>query len=124
MESLPFTLDSGITEVSGVVREGSNAVIIEYQTKLLGFIRSGIKSIVIPFEEIQEVSYTSNLFQTKLRIQLKTLRSVGSFPVPKQGELELTIARKHRHLVRSFAYGLDLALFRRDFYDEDEDEMV
>ncbi len=108
-------------EVSGVVREDSKGVVIEYQTKLLGFIKSGIRILKIPFEEIQSVTYTSNIFQTKLRLQLKSLRSMGNFPVPKQGDLDLTIARKYRHLVRSFAYGLDLALYRRDI-DEEEEE--
>lgn len=121
MDSLPFTLKSGMYEVSGVVREDSKGVVIEYQTKLLGFIKSGIRILKIPFEEIQSVTYTSNIFQTKLRLQLKSLRSMGNFPVPKQGDLDLTIARKYRHLVRSFAYGLDLALYRRDI-DEEEEE--
>ena len=123
MRTLPFTLDSGLSQISGVLREGPNELIIEYQSKLLGLIRSEIKVVRIPYQDIEDVSSSSNLFQTQIRILLKTLRNIGDFPAPKQGELVLAVDRKNRQQARSFALGVNLSASRFELED-DTDEWV
>lgn len=123
MRTLPFTLDSGLSQISGVLREGPNELIIEYQSSLLGLIRSEIKVVRLPYQDIEDVSSSSNIFQTKIRIQLKTLRNIGDFPAPKQGELVLSIKGKNRQQARSFALGVNLSASRYDL-EEDADELV
>jgi hypothetical protein len=122
MPVVPFTLDSGLSKISGVVRERENDIVIEYQTKFIGLIRSDIQALSIPFEEIDEVIFTSSIFGSKLRLLLKTLRSGGSFPAPKQGEFELKIAWKNRAQARRFASSVNLAASKYEMLRDDEDD--
>ena len=125
MPVVPFTLESGLSKVSGVVRERENDIVIEYQTRFIGLIRSDIQALHIPFEEIDEVFFTSSIFGSKLRILLKTLRSTGDFPAPKQGEFELKVARKNREQAKRFASSVNLAVSKYEMLrDEDDDEWV
>jgi len=125
MPAVPFTLESGLSKISGVVRERDSDIVIEYQSNLMGLVRSDIKTLSIPFEEIDEVFFTSNLFSSRLRILLKTLRSSGSFPSPKQGEFELKITRKNRDQAKRFASSVNLAVSKYEMLrDSDDDDWV
>lgn len=124
MPVVPFTLESGLSKVSGVVREDENGITIEYQSKLLGLIRSDIDVVKIPFEDIEEVFFSSNLFSTKLRIHLKTLRNIGEFPAPTQGELELKVARKNRSQAKALASSVNLSVSESEIHRNDDDEWV
>jgi hypothetical protein len=124
MPVVPFTMESGLSQVSGVVREDENGIAIEYESKLLGLIRSDIQTIHIPFEEIEEVFFSSNFFSTKLRINLKTLRHIGKFPAPKQGELELKISRKNRTQAKALASSVNLSVSEFELYRGEDDEWV
>ena len=117
-------MESGLSEVTGVIREDPDAIIIEYQSKLLGLVKSSIKSIQIPFREVEEVRYSSNLFQARLRILLKTLRNMGDFPAPKQGELVFKVSRKNREHARRFASSANLSASRYEILEDEDDEWV
>lgn len=116
-------MNTGLYEVSGLLREGDTDLVIEYQTKLIGLIRSEIKVVYIPFEDIEDIEAKSNIFQSQIRIVLNTLRNIGDFPVPNQGDLVLNIHRKNREQARSFVRQINLASPRFD-HQEDEDELV
>lgn len=123
MAAVPFTMDAGISKVSGVVRDADDELVIEYQSKILGLIPTDIKTIRIPYQEIDEVFFSSSIFKTRLRIILKTLRSIGNFPTPKQGELQLKIARKNRQQAKALASSVNLSVSK--YYmlgDEDEED--
>lgn len=117
-------MEAGLSQVSGVVREGTDSLVVEYQSKLLGLIKSDIKVIQIPFREITNVAFSSNIFQAKLRIQLKTLRNIGDFPAQKQGDLELVIARANREEARRFASSVNLSVSRYELLEDEDDEWV
>ena len=124
MAVVPFTLDAGISKVSGVVRDAEEALVIEYQSKILGLIPSGIKVIRIPYREIEEVFFSTSIFKTRLRIILKTLRSIESFPTPSQGELQLKIARKNRQQAKALASSVNLIVSKYYMLEDDEDEFL
>lgn len=114
MSAIPFTVDAyeGFAETQGVVQEGKESLNIEFQTKdaFIGLIKSGIKTIQIPFNEIEDLLFDSNFFTAKLRIQLKTLHAAQDFPATQNGEIKLSIARKNRKQARSFASSVGLSI--------------
>jgi len=117
-------MDAGISSVSGVVRDAEDELVIEYQSKILGLIPTDIKTIRIPFREIDEVFFSSSLFKTRLRIILKTLRSISSFPTPKQGEIQLKIARKNRQQAKALASSVNLSVSKYYMEEDENDDFV
>ena len=124
MPVVPFTLESGLSKVSGVIREDENGITIEYESKFIGLIKSDIKTVQIPFEDIEEVFFSSNFFSTKLRIHLKTLRNIGQFPAPTQGEMEFKISRKNRSQAKALASSVNLSVSEFEILRDEDDEWV
>ncbi|MEZ4888340.1 MAG: hypothetical protein R3E32_26665 [Chitinophagales bacterium] len=114
METVSFKMDAyqGFAETEGVIQAGKEVIRIEYQTKdaLVGYFKSGLKTLDIPFDDIQDLLFDSNLFTAKLRIQLKTLQAAQDFPTTKGGEIHISISRKNRKQAKSFASSVGLAI--------------
>ena len=88
----------GFAEVEGMLRIEDQQVVIEYQTKdsVLGVIKSETKSLPIPYSQISEVVFKTNMFRTFLRLQLKSLELLNKFPGSKAGGIKLNLKRKDK----------------------------
>ena len=127
MAAVPFTMDAyeGFAETQGVVREGKEVISIEFQTKdaFIGLLKSDVKTIDIPFSEINDVLFNSNFFTAKLRIQLKTLYAARDFPTTKNGEIQLSISRKNRKQARNFASTVGLSISQYQMMKDAEEDL-
>ena len=76
----------------------SEALVLEYQVKdnLIGVVKSGVRTTLIPFDRIDEVDFRSNFIWTSLNIRVDSMQVVEDVPGAKQGKVSLKIPRRYR----------------------------
>ena len=109
MDSIPVKFPEiyeGLADAEGVLRISTDALTLEYQVKdnLLGVVKSGVNTVVIPFDNIDEVDFRSNFFWTRLNIRVDSLQIVGDVPAVKQGRVRLKIPRRYKREAAEIAH--------------------
>ena len=102
MESVPFSIKGvyqGLADCRGMVRLESNQLVIELETRdgIFGVLRSGVKTISIPYIELESVTFRRGFFRGgRLRICAHRLSTLANIPGQQGAEIELMITRRHR----------------------------
>ena len=109
MDSIPVKFPEiyeGLADAEGVLRISSEALTLEYQVKnnLIGVVKSGVSTAVIPFDHIDEVDFRSNFLWTRLNIRVDSLQIVGDVPGAKQGKVILKIPRRYKREAAEIAH--------------------
>jgi hypothetical protein len=110
---LPFSVarvHAGLSEATGLARLTESGLTLEYQVRLLGLIRFGIREITVPFGEIAAVHLKKNLLQTRIVLQTRSLRTLGTMPGSRTGQLVLRVARRDRETAALLVSALRLHL--------------
>jgi hypothetical protein len=99
---IPFHLSNvnhGLAEVQGLIHIKKNHLILEFEIKdaLGGFIKSDLKEIDIPFDEIESLTYKKGLWGASVKIEGNSMRTFEEIPESEQGRCELKIKRKDRN---------------------------
>ncbi len=97
--SIPIKLNDsfeGFAESKGLLLLKNGAVIIQFQTKdaILGMVKSDLKNVDIPLENLIEISYKKSIFGNKLILLVDNLSFVELLPSSDSNEIVLSIARK------------------------------
>jgi hypothetical protein len=94
--SVPFKTESehGFSKVNGVAKFSSAGIVLEFESKLLGFIGGGVKEVRVPKDEILDLKFRKGLFKVgaKIEIRMKTLGRLAELP-HKDGKLTLKLER-------------------------------
>lgn len=109
MDSIPVKFPEiyeGFADAEGVLRISSEALTLEYQVKdnLIGVVKSGVSTAVIPFDHIDEVDFRSNFLWTRLNIRVDSLQIVEDVPGAKQGTVKLKIPRRYKKEAAEIAH--------------------
>lgn len=97
--SIPIKLSDsfeGFAESKGLLLLKNGAIIIQFQTKdaILGMVKSDLKNVDIPLENLIEISYKKSIFGNKLILLVDNLSFVELLPSSDSNEIVLSIARK------------------------------
>lgn len=94
--SIPFKTESahGLTQVNGVAKISPAGIVLEYESKLFGVIRAGVKEVRIPLSEILDVKFRKGLFKrgAKIEVRMRTFAKLAELP-STDGKLTLKIIR-------------------------------
>lgn len=92
--SVPFKIDDNFSQVSGVGKFSAAGIVLEYEGKLFGIIKSGVKESRIALEDILDVKFRKGVFKRGARIEIR-LRSFAKLnEVPnKDGKITLKLER-------------------------------
>jgi hypothetical protein len=94
--SVPFKTETehGLSKVNGVAKFSSAGVVLEFESKLLGFIGGGVKEVRLPKDEILDVKFRKGVFKVgaKIEIRMKTFGRLAELP-NKDGKLTLKLER-------------------------------
>lgn len=98
---IPFHLSNvnhGLAEVQGLIHIKNNHLILEFEVKdaFGGFIKSDLKEIDIPFDEIESLTYKKGFWGGTVKIEGNSMRTFEEIPESEQGRCELKIKRKDR----------------------------
>ncbi|MEZ5424699.1 MAG: hypothetical protein R2747_00415 [Pyrinomonadaceae bacterium] len=112
--SVPFKIESnsGLSQAEGLAKFSSAGIVLEFETKFLGLINTGVKESRLPLEEITEIKFKKGLFKigTKIEIWMSTFQRLREVP-NQNGKIVLKIPRdqheKAREAVETLQRDLD-----------------
>ena len=97
--SLSFKIDGsqtgGFKTVDGMAKISRAGIVIEFEAKIFGIMKTGIKEIKIPLAEIEEVRVSKKFFKHTLEIWLNNFRTLSEIP-NKDGRIILQISKADR----------------------------
>jgi hypothetical protein len=120
--TVPFTMENPlwIAETEGILSADEADLKFEFRTSdvIVGLVKSDIRIVNIPFDRIEGITYRKRLFSgCFIIIRVNEMRAASELPGLKQGEVKLTIARKHREMAAEFVSAVQMALAARKKID-------
>ncbi|MEJ7700441.1 MAG: hypothetical protein WKF71_12455 [Pyrinomonadaceae bacterium] len=92
--AVPFKTESGLSQIDGIGKFSSAGIVLEFESKLFGIIKNGVKEIRLSTNDILDVRFRKGLFKVgaKIEIRLKSFAKLSELP-NKDGKLSLKIRR-------------------------------
>lgn len=95
--SIPFKiqgLHGGFSEAEGIGKFSSAGIVLEFEAKILGLLKTGVKEVRIPLAEILDIKFKKGFmkYAAKIEIRLKSLAKLNELPI-KDGKVSLKIPR-------------------------------
>lgn len=94
--SIPFKTEAhgGFSQTDGLAKFSSAGIVLEFETKILGIVNTGVKEAQLRFDEIQSIKFKRGLFKlgAKIEIRMNTFLKLSEFP-NKDGKIILKIPR-------------------------------
>jgi hypothetical protein len=113
--SVPFKIKKvfeGLAEANGIIALEKEQIKIEFQTKdsIFGVIKSAVKDVVVPLNEIKEIILKKSFFKNNLIIRLSRLSTSAKIPNQDPGEIRLLIDKEHAAEAAAFVSRIKLAV--------------
>lgn len=89
---VPFKTEHGIKQVHGVAKFSAAGIVLEYESKIIGLISTGLKDAQIPMEELLDVRFRKGVMKrgAKIEVRLKSFRRLSELP-NQQGKIVLKL---------------------------------
>ena len=99
--TVPFKAESGLSQFDGMGKFSPAGIVLEFESKFLGFIKSGVQENRIALDEILDVKFRKGLFKmgAKIEIRLKNFAKLAELP-SNDGKLTLKIKREDFELAK------------------------
>lgn len=93
--TVPFKAESGLSQVDGLGKFSSAGIVIEFESKLFGILKGGVKENRISLDEILDIKFRRGFFKlgAKIEIRLKSFARLAEFP-NQDGKITLKIKRE------------------------------
>ena len=92
--SVPFKTESGISSVNGVAKFSPAGIVLEFESKFLGLISTGVKEARLPIGELLDVKFKKGVMKrgSKIEIRLNSFTKLSQIP-NNEGKITLKIER-------------------------------
>ena len=92
--SVPFKIDDNFSQIAGVGKFSAAGIVLEYEGKIFGIIKSGVKESRIALDEILDVKFKKGVFRrgARIEIRLKSLTKLNEVP-NRDGKITLKLER-------------------------------
>lgn len=109
--TVPFKAESGLSQFDGMGKFSSAGIVLEFESKFLGFIKSGVKENRIALDEILDVKFRKGFFKigAKIEIRLKSFTRLAELP-NNDGKITLKIKRDDFELAKEAVERLNKAM--------------
>lgn len=92
--SVPFKIDDNFSQVAGVGKFSSAGIVLEFESKLFGIIKSGVKEVRFSLEEILDVKFKKGVFKRGARIEIRLKNFTRMSEVPnRDGKITLKLQK-------------------------------
>lgn len=90
--SIPFKTESGMSQIEGIGKFSAAGIVLEFESKLFGIIKNGVKENRIALNDILDVTFRKGFFKrgAKIEIRLKSFAQLSEMP-SKDGKITLKI---------------------------------
>jgi hypothetical protein len=82
--SVPFKTEGahGLTTVDGIAKFSSAGIILEFETKIIGLVKTGVKEVRLPVGEILDVKFRKGFMKrfVKIEIRMTTFTKLSEVP--------------------------------------------
>ena len=96
--SIPFKIEGahgGFTVVNGMAKISRAGIVLEFEAKIFGMMKTGVKEVRVPIAEIEELKIKKRFFKLTLEIWLNNFKTVSEIP-NKDGRIILQLSRDDR----------------------------
>ena len=69
--NVPFKTESGLSQINGVAKFSPAGIVLEFESKLLGLISTGIKEARLPIGELHDVKFKKGVMKRGSRIEIR-----------------------------------------------------
>ena len=92
--SVPFKIDDNFSQIAGVAKFSAAGIVLEFESKLFGIIKNGVKEVRIATDEILDIKFKKGIFKrgAKIEIRTKSFSKLSEMP-NKDGRIILKIER-------------------------------
>ncbi len=92
--SVPFKTENGLSQIEGIGKFSPAGIVLEFESKLFGIIKNGVKENRIALEDILDVTFKKGFMKrgAKIVIRLKSYAKLSEMP-NKDGKITLKIPR-------------------------------
>lgn len=92
--SVPFKTETGLSQVDGMGKFSPAGIVLEFESKLFGIIKSGVSEVRVALADILDVKFRKGFFKygAKIEIRLKDFTKQSKLP-SKDGKITLKIKR-------------------------------
>jgi hypothetical protein len=99
--SVPFKTESGLSQFDGMGKFSPAGIVLEFESKFLGLIKSGVQENRIALDEILDVKFRKGFFKAgaKIEIRLKSFTRLSELP-SSDGKITLKIKRQDFELAK------------------------
>ena len=99
--SAPFAItdiNHGLQEAKGLLKVTDEGLEFEFEVKdtLIGFFKSGLKKVHIPYKKLVSVHFEKGLIHSKIKLEGVSMRAFSELPGVDVVTCELKIKRKDR----------------------------
>ena len=93
---IPFKAESRFSKVDGMAKFSPAGVIIEFESKILGFVSTGVKEVRVSIGDILDVRFRKGVFKrgAKIEIRPKSLAYITDFP-NQDGKIVLKVVPEY-----------------------------
>lgn len=92
--SVPFKTESGLSQIDGISKFSSAGIVLEFESKLFGIIKNGVKESRIALDDILDIRLRKGFFKyaAKIEIRLKSFAQLSELP-NNDGKVTLKLKR-------------------------------
>lgn len=93
---VPFKSESehGITSVAGLAKFSGAGIILEFESKIVGLISTGVKEVRLPLSEILDVKFRKGFMKrfAKIEVRMASVQKIAGIP-SEGGKITLKLTR-------------------------------
>jgi len=92
--SIPFKTESGLSQIDGIGKFSSAGIVLEFESKLFGIIKNGVKEIRLPLADLLDVKFRKGFLKrwARIEIRLKSFTQLSELP-NRDGKIILKLQR-------------------------------
>jgi hypothetical protein len=92
--SVPFIIDENFSRVSGVGKFSAAGIVLEFESRLFGILKGGVKEVRFALEDVLDVKFRKGVFKrgAKIELRLKSFAKLNQMP-NRDGKITLKLDR-------------------------------
>ena len=100
--SVPFKTKSGVSQIDGIGKFSAAGIVLEYEGRIFGVIKSGVKESRLTLDDLLDVRFRKGFFKIGARIEIRTKSFAKLTETPnRDGKIILQISRANFDLARN-----------------------
>lgn len=90
--SIPFKTKTDFSQINGVAKFSAAGIVLEFESKFLGLIGTGVREVRLPLDELLDVKFVKGFLKRGAKVEIRTASFSTLAQLPnKEGKLTLKL---------------------------------